>query len=478
MRLEKKHFISIAAFAVFVIGFWLLGHFNANSGAGIAGLFQIFQRNFTCTDSDGGLDYYTPGKVTQTYQYFWVSEKKYTRVYSDKCAGDKNLLEYYCRENKVRPERYPCPNGCENGACVQQKNIGIIYVYDGNDTYNPKWRENISLLFPKTSDAINKILGSKIKYNFNILGEIKTTEFCWNPAILNLTYIGSRTKTDRVSGDIIEKGLFTTTSPLPGSDFGNRTYVFDSFQKLSIEEGKEYLITIKLENVNLDCPKCRTYTTDRTEEFQRLFPDENFLEVHTTYWELNCENNLFDNKFDQNKINTLKQRAANELKFNLDNFDEIFIIFGHLGTILANESSANLKYRCTTGVGFIGGYGNFIFAENGLLQGGLIDCSEFNPGSFYEKIGWHFIVHEILHSYGAVDVYQTGTVFGVPSYRDEALKVDPLTDESVMGDSIRFSCMENGGMEKDGKVCSREELERVYLDEYNRILIDKYLTTY
>ena len=78
------------------------------------------------------------------------------------------------------------------------------------------------------------------------------------------------------------------------------------------------------------------------------------------------------------------------------------------------------------------------------------------------------MIHEILHWSGAVDVYDPGFTFiPYPTYRDEALVIDPRTDESIMGQRYK-SCMEEGGTEKDGNICTKEEIEELYLDEYNK----------
>lgn len=119
MSFKNKYFILAAVLGVSIVAFWLLGYFSINFDVGKANMLQIFQKNLVCTDSDGGLDYYTPGRTTQTYQYLW-SSKKLSMSYSDGCDADKNLVEYYCSGNNIRLKRYTCPNGCENGACKQQ----------------------------------------------------------------------------------------------------------------------------------------------------------------------------------------------------------------------------------------------------------------------------------------------------------------------------------------------------------------------
>ena len=71
----------------------------------------------TCTDSDGGIDYYTKGTATSSV------EGGYDEL-TDFCAGGggadiRMLAEAYCSEsNTVLRENYICPNGCDDGACI------------------------------------------------------------------------------------------------------------------------------------------------------------------------------------------------------------------------------------------------------------------------------------------------------------------------------------------------------------------------
>ena len=54
----------------------------------------------SCTDSDGGLEYFTPGTLTYG-----------DATTNDKCEGD-TLLEGYCRRNRQRYKKFLCPDGC------------------------------------------------------------------------------------------------------------------------------------------------------------------------------------------------------------------------------------------------------------------------------------------------------------------------------------------------------------------------------
>ncbi len=65
----------------------------------------------TCTDSDGGKNYYTKGTVAKGSDFR-----------TDFClvAGGtfRYVNEYYCENNEIRDEVYECPNSCDNGACL------------------------------------------------------------------------------------------------------------------------------------------------------------------------------------------------------------------------------------------------------------------------------------------------------------------------------------------------------------------------
>ncbi len=77
--------------------------------------------NTYCTDSDGGLDYYTKGVVTgmqsgdpYTYEDECVVQNTgYTTAYVN-----SNLKEYYCENGEVKYKMVQC--NCRDGVCVEQ----------------------------------------------------------------------------------------------------------------------------------------------------------------------------------------------------------------------------------------------------------------------------------------------------------------------------------------------------------------------
>ena len=81
--------------------------------------------NATCTDSDGGLNYYVKGNVS-------IGS---STVSVDFCHGDGITLdEEYCyNSTNSGSKEYICPNGCSNGACVQSTtNQTANYIIERN----------------------------------------------------------------------------------------------------------------------------------------------------------------------------------------------------------------------------------------------------------------------------------------------------------------------------------------------------------
>jgi len=73
----------------------------------------------TCSDSDGGKEYWEKGNVYGTYT-FLNSEDYYEE---DFCEDEETLIEYYCVvENQVdsfmKSDKFKCASGCENGECL------------------------------------------------------------------------------------------------------------------------------------------------------------------------------------------------------------------------------------------------------------------------------------------------------------------------------------------------------------------------
>ena len=82
--------------------------------------------NATCTDSDGGKDYYVKGISNHgsVSSVDWCSTNTSQGIVNENCTG-KNciLVEHYCRPASegiegIDTQFYNCPNVCKDGACV------------------------------------------------------------------------------------------------------------------------------------------------------------------------------------------------------------------------------------------------------------------------------------------------------------------------------------------------------------------------
>ena len=68
---------------------------------------------YTCTDSDGGVNFYTKGTVTSN------EPSPYPQTATDYCSTSTTLQEMSCgSDGMLALTGYDCPNGCLNGACV------------------------------------------------------------------------------------------------------------------------------------------------------------------------------------------------------------------------------------------------------------------------------------------------------------------------------------------------------------------------
>jgi hypothetical protein len=71
--------------------------------------------NVICTDSDGGLQYYIKGSILLKENGIPGASG------SDYCTGVGNdMIEYICQGSTYTTVKYSCPNGCSNGACIEQ----------------------------------------------------------------------------------------------------------------------------------------------------------------------------------------------------------------------------------------------------------------------------------------------------------------------------------------------------------------------
>ncbi len=74
-------------------------------------------QNQTCTDSDGGKNYYVKGTATAGSQSL-----------SDHCNDKYSLTEKFCSGNEIKWETYNCPHGCSEGACMLNASINTTCI--------------------------------------------------------------------------------------------------------------------------------------------------------------------------------------------------------------------------------------------------------------------------------------------------------------------------------------------------------------
>lgn len=74
----------------------------------------------SCTDTDGGVEYFQQGSVTSDGE-----------VLEDECRGE-TVLEYYCGDGLVHLKEFLCPNGCSDGRCEDPLSAidGIVKISD------------------------------------------------------------------------------------------------------------------------------------------------------------------------------------------------------------------------------------------------------------------------------------------------------------------------------------------------------------
>jgi len=72
----------------------------------------------TCTDSDRGKNYFEKGETIRSES---TSSGGGASAKIDRCDyKEESLTEYYCGEDKsIQSVIYKCPNGCEEGACIE-----------------------------------------------------------------------------------------------------------------------------------------------------------------------------------------------------------------------------------------------------------------------------------------------------------------------------------------------------------------------
>lgn len=84
---------------------------------------SVFVSAQACTDSDNGIDYYTPGNIVNP------NNPNLAPIY-DSCINN-TLFEVYCGEGGVVSvdQGHTCPNGCKDHGCMVSGSIPDFWIY-------------------------------------------------------------------------------------------------------------------------------------------------------------------------------------------------------------------------------------------------------------------------------------------------------------------------------------------------------------
>ncbi|MCH7850257.1 MAG: hypothetical protein IH845_01290 [Nanoarchaeota archaeon] len=99
---------------------------NGCSDGACVGKILNYSTKVTCTDSDGGVDYFNKGITLPSLEFeihedvcALYPEGQFEPEYVDSCLGDDCVvIELFCNPYYTLSDIFNCPNGCENGACM------------------------------------------------------------------------------------------------------------------------------------------------------------------------------------------------------------------------------------------------------------------------------------------------------------------------------------------------------------------------
>ncbi|MDD5253677.1 MAG: hypothetical protein PHG05_01055 [Candidatus Nanoarchaeia archaeon] len=83
----------------------------------------LFREGESCSDNDGGKNYYLRGEIKGydtygNYQRTDTCAQTLGGIYKDNKYKDL-LIEYYCNAGKIASVEIICPNGCKDGVCLK-----------------------------------------------------------------------------------------------------------------------------------------------------------------------------------------------------------------------------------------------------------------------------------------------------------------------------------------------------------------------
>jgi len=99
-----------------------------------------------CTDTDGGKDYFEKGTITVAHHMdpptrtdYCLKDSLNDNALNYVSSPPENyLIEMYCNNNYGTSDIHECPNGCQDGACIQKENVSKCTDSDGGKDYEKK----------------------------------------------------------------------------------------------------------------------------------------------------------------------------------------------------------------------------------------------------------------------------------------------------------------------------------------------------
>jgi hypothetical protein len=282
---------------------------------------SIHDKQSTCTDSDGGKNYYQKG-VANTF--------------TDYCIDNNMLREFYCEKNgDSNTVSYQCPNGCSDGMCIKANKEQDKYEdEDNNDTSNDDSKnenddknEEQKEEHKKDDDHIKKIREHAKDLFENkidaLLAEVKELRDIVKEQQTQIKYLAKLKKdikalSERVENAInnfITYGVDENTKKLGA---GERAAVIHSFKaafKKLPETEEELADAIKIANGRWPSLKSEEAERQAKEHFKKI------------YKRIADMDNPHDNAAITIMAYGLRQRAENR---NLDNERKAIRIFRHI----------------------------------------------------------------------------------------------------------------------------------------------------
>ena len=99
--------------------------------------FSIVAATTTCTDSDGGNDYYVKGTTSgMAVDGTTVIQTDSCTVCGTETTAQSCVVEWFCSNNYVTNTNYPCSYGCQDGACIATTTPSLTVVSpNGGETW-------------------------------------------------------------------------------------------------------------------------------------------------------------------------------------------------------------------------------------------------------------------------------------------------------------------------------------------------------